>query len=394
MQTKTAKEFDFWDDLVRFCQKLIQTPSISGEESEVARLVQHEMERLSYDEISVDRVGNVIGLIEGDKNKPSICFTAHMDTVPSHDESKWEYPPYSGVIADGYIHGRGAGDVKGPLATQVYVPRVLRKSGVKHGDIYVIEVVHEETGGLGTKYLDEDVKKKIDYVINGEPTSNMIHIGQRGRTEMAVTFQGKSAHASRPWQGKNPFYDVAEFILRLKNLEMSSYGDVKSTVVPTMCKTDTETSNVIPGECMLILDWRDVPSESEFQIMNKVKSILQKGGDVYIREYKLKTYTHLTFPMKRRKLPFSMDESHPLVRAVTDAVRSTLKKEVEIRWWEGATDCGYFAEEQIPIIGFSPSESKYSHTSRERISLQMMREAMECYPAIISNISNLKKRRQ
>ena len=88
---------------------------------------------------------------------------------------------------------------------------------MKHGDIYVVEVVHEETGGLGTKYLDEGVKKEIDYVINGEPTSNMINIGQRGRIEMAVTFQGKSAHASRPWQGMNPFYDVAKFILRLKN---------------------------------------------------------------------------------------------------------------------------------------------------------------------------------
>jgi len=390
---KAPRESDFWPDLIRFCQKLIQTPSASGHEGEVAELVQAEMQKLGYDEIWIDRVGNVIGLVKGDRDKPSICFTAHMDTVPCDDESKWEYPPYSGVIAEGYVHGRGAGDVKGPLAMQVYVPRLLRESDVKHGDIYVVEVVQEEVGGLGSKHLDDDVKDEIDYAINGEPTSNRIHIGQRGRTELVVTLKGKSAHASRPWQGKNPFYDMAKFILKLENLKMTRYDEIESTVVPTLCKTDTETSNVIPGECRLVLDWRDVPIESEAYIMKTMRALLPESGEVQIAEYELKTYTGLTFQMKRRKLPFSIGENHPLVKTVAQAVRSALGKEAEIGWWEGATDCGYFAAAGIPIIGFSPSESKYSHTTRERISLQLMKEALECYPAIISDISKLKKRK-
>jgi putative selenium metabolism hydrolase len=394
MEATMAKRLAFWDDLVRFCQRLIQTPSVSGQEGEVARIIQEEMKKLGYDEVWRDRVGNVIGLLKGDSSKPSVCFTGHMDTVPPGDESRWDYPPFSGAIAEGYIHGRGAGDMKGSLATQIYIPAVLREFGIANGEIgsvYVIDVVQEEKGGLGSMYLDKSIKKEIDYAINGEPTSNMINTGQRGRSEFIVTFKGKSAHASRPWEGINPFYDMARFLLKLDDLEMANYGDLKSTVVPTICKTDTETSNVIPSECTLILDWRDVPGESDVQILNKIKSILPDNGMVHLSEYDLETYTGLTLRMKRRKLPFSVDKGHPEVEAIAEAVRAVLKREVETRWWQGATDCGYFTDEGIPIVGFSPGEPKYSHTSRERISLELMQEAMNCFPAIISNLSKLEK---
>jgi putative selenium metabolism hydrolase len=389
---RMSKELVFWDDFIKFCQRLIQTPSPSGREEEVAQLIQEEMKRLGYDEVWTDQVGNVIGLLKGDRDKPSICFTGHMDTVPISDERGWEYPPYSGTIAEGYLHGRGTCDMKGPLATQVYIPAILRGSKVKHGDLYVIEVIQEEQGGLGSKYLDESVKKKIDYAINGEPTSNMVYTGQKGRAQLLVTFKGKAAHPSQPWLGKNPFYDVGRFLLKLEGLEMASYGELNSTVAPTLCKTDTETSNMIPGECRLILDWRDVPSESEDQIIEKIRGILPESGDVHIEKYDLKTYTGVTLSMKRRKLPFSIDKSHPLVKVAAEAVKSILKKEVEIRWWNGATDCGFFMEAGIPIVGFSPAEVEYAHTNKERISLELMREAMECYPSIIASISTLKKR--
>jgi len=388
------RDFAFWDELVRFCQRLIQTPSLSGREGQVALLIQEEMKKLKYDEIWTDRVGNVIGLLKGNSAMPSMCFTGHMDTVPLGDESKWEYPPYSGTIIDGYIHGRGASDMKGPLATQVYIPAVLREYALEHGNVYVIEVVQEENGGLGSMYLDESVKKEIDYAVIGEPTTgtNTIYIGQKGRIELIITFEGKSAHPALPWLGINPLYDMAKFILRLENMKMESYGELKSTVVPTICKTDTETSNVIPGKCQLTLDCRNAVGESEAQTMNKIKSILTGSSDVNIPEYKLKTYTGISFILKRNKPPFSIAEDHPLVSALADALRSTLNRKVKMCWWGGATDGGYFAEAGIPVVGFSPADEKYDHTNRERVSLESIKEAMKCYPSIISNISKLEKR--
>jgi acetylornithine deacetylase/succinyl-diaminopimelate desuccinylase-like protein len=149
---------------------------------------------------------------------------------------------------------------------------------------------------------------------------------------------------------------------------------------------------MIPGECRLTLDWRDVPGEPEDKIIGKIRSILPENGDVHVEKYDLTTYKGVTVPMKRRKLPFSIDQSHPLVKATAEAIRSVLNRPVEIRWWDGATDCGFFMEAGIPILGFSPAEIEYAHTNRERISLKLMKEAMECYPAIIASISKLEKR--
>ena len=388
--------FTHWDDVVRFCQALIQTPSLPGQEGEVAQLIQEEMKQLSYDEVWTDPVGNVIGLLRGDRDKPSICFTGHMDVVPPGDEKEWEHPPFSGAIADGFIHGRGTCDMKGAVATQVYVPELLRQSGVEHGDIYVIEVVQEEVGGLGSLYLEDDVKNKIDYAINGEPTTNQIYTGQKGRVELVVTFRGKAAHASQPWLGVNPIYDMGRFISKLEDLEenvkIAGEAEAKSTVAPTTCGTDTNTSNMIPGGCRLVLDWRSRPGESETQVLDKVRGLLPESGDAGIQEYELKTYTGLTLSMKRARAPFSIDKIHPLVKATAEAVKATLGGKVEFSTWTGATDCGYFMESGIPILGFSPGDVAYAHTTRERISLGMMEDTMRCYPAIVSNLAKLGKR--
>jgi acetylornithine deacetylase/succinyl-diaminopimelate desuccinylase-like protein len=186
---------------------------------------------------------------------------------------------------------------------------------------------------------------------------------------------------------------MARFLLKLEGFEMASYGDLNSTVVATICKTDTEISNMTPGECKLILDWRDVPGESEDRILEKTRSLLPENGDVHVEKYLLTTYTGVTVPMKRRKLPFSIDKSHPLVKLTAEAVRPILNRDVEILWWNGASDCGFFMEAGIPSIGFGPGEVKYPHTNKEKISLKLMKEAMECYPAIIASISTFGKSR-
>jgi len=381
-----------WEDFISFCQALIQTPSLSGDEGRVARVIKEKMEELPYDDVWIDQVGNVIGLVKGAKDKPAICFTAHMDHVPPGEESDWEYPPYSGVIANGYIHGRGASDLKGPAATQVYIPALLKNSKVEHGDIYIIQVVHEETGGLGSMCLDKEIKEKIDYAINGEPTSNMIHIGHRGRLEIVVIFKGKSFHASIAGQYVNPLYNLAKFLMQLQDLEMAKNNEESSTAVPTICYSSPQTSNVTPNECRLTIDWRNIPGETETQIINRLQKLLPRDAEISIAEYTLKTYTGLNFKMKRCRLPFAIDRNHPFVQTVVKAVESTLNRKVMISRWSCATDCGYFMDEGIPIVGFSPAEAKYMHTTKDRISLKLMEEAMRCYPTIIAFVSRLPKR--
>lgn len=71
----------FENDMVDFARRLIQTKSISGTEGGVAKLYQDEMKKLGYDEVFQDAAGNVIGLIRGDEEGPTIMFNSHMDHV-------------------------------------------------------------------------------------------------------------------------------------------------------------------------------------------------------------------------------------------------------------------------------------------------------------------------
>ena len=77
-------------DLIAFLQKLVQTPSISGQEKEVASLIVKEMERLAYDEVFTDSMGNVVGIIKGGGHGENIMFNGHMDHVDPGRLEAWE----------------------------------------------------------------------------------------------------------------------------------------------------------------------------------------------------------------------------------------------------------------------------------------------------------------
>ena len=119
-----SKEATF-DNALAFAQDLIRIPSPSGREGEVAERVRGEMEALGLEDIRVDDVGNVIGRVPGAGTAPSVLLNCHMDVVAEGDHGEWEHPPFAGAVVDGFLHGRGAMDIKGPLALQTYAAAAL-----------------------------------------------------------------------------------------------------------------------------------------------------------------------------------------------------------------------------------------------------------------------------
>src|SRR5687768_3294766 len=125
---------------LEFLQKLIQTPSLPGQEGTVAAIVLSEMRELGYDETWIDEAGNVVGKIRGRGEAPAVMFNTHLDHVDAGDPAAW--PPYgqpfSGAVHDGKVWGRGSSDIKGPLVAQLYgVARVLQDAERPAGDVYV-----------------------------------------------------------------------------------------------------------------------------------------------------------------------------------------------------------------------------------------------------------------
>ena len=142
-----------FENALAFAADLIRIPGLSGQEEDVARRVREEMEALGLKDIRVDSAGNVIGVAKGRGEAPPALLNSHLDVVAEGDHDEWEVPPFSGEVRNGQLHGRGAMDIKGPLALQTYAAASMM--GEAPGDVIVAHTVFEERGGLGMKRLLE-----------------------------------------------------------------------------------------------------------------------------------------------------------------------------------------------------------------------------------------------
>jgi acetylornithine deacetylase/succinyl-diaminopimelate desuccinylase-like protein len=280
--------------------------------------------------------------------------------------------------------------MKGPLAAMVYAVGALAQRGLRPpGDLYVAAVVQEEVGGLGTQKLVESVHP--DLAVVGEATSNQLARGHRGRIEVVVRVRGRSVHASVPEQGVNPHHVLARFIQRLETLPLAreqTYGG--SSVAPTTYHTDQQSSNVIPGQAWLHLDWRNLPGEGLEEVLAQLQPLLEGClSEVRGSEGELAVFTHdlSTYTGRRETFPalfpsFGLAGDHPLVRQGRRILEGALSRPVEVIVWRFATDGGHLMEAGVPTIGFGPAEAEALHTVGESVPLEMLREGLLGYTAL------------
>ena len=101
------------EQAIKLCQALVQQKSYSGEEDGVVRVLSENMKEMGFDEVTIDKYGNIIGCIKGKRPGKKILFDGHIDTVPVTEAKEWQYPPFAAEIHDGKIYGRGTSDMKG-----------------------------------------------------------------------------------------------------------------------------------------------------------------------------------------------------------------------------------------------------------------------------------------
>jgi putative selenium metabolism hydrolase len=363
------------EGMVDFLQRLIRTPGLPGDEAGTADLVRAEMAALGcYADVDVDAAGNVIGRVAGGSGA-SVMLNTHLDHVDVGDPARWPVPPFEGARQGGAVWGRGAMDIKGPLAAQVYAPAVLRAAGLQPpGELYVTCVVMEEVGGVGAQLLVEDLRPDIAVV--GEATAGRLARGHRGRVELEVTFRGRSAHASAPERGANPHYAAARFLTALEALPMAADPELGgATVAPTLVRTDQVSPNVIPSEMTLTLDWRVVPGEDERAVVERLRPLAEAAcppgisASVGVRRTTWRTYTGLERALPSIAPAFLRGADDPLVLRAGDILAGVSGAPVTTFLWRFATDGGHFHAAGIPTIGYGPGDETLAHTIEERIDL-------------------------
>ena len=390
-----------FDAAVAFAQDLIRIPSLSGAEGELARRVVAEMEALGYDEVWTDELGSVVGVIKGGAG-PAVMLSAHLDMVAAGDPEEWEHPPFDGVIADGRLHGRGAMDIKGPLALQTHVGAAMKDTAA--GDVIVAHPVFEERGGWGMDHLTRpDGGLRPAAVIIGESTDGDIAIGHRGRAEIEITVRGLAGHASAPGRAKNALDALVPLLAGVDALAMRQREDPvlgPASVVATGIEATPASLNVIPDRVTLTLDWRILPTDTEESLLARVRKAIrpwldQDGRGWGTAECRLATerqraWTGVEEERSILSPGFIMDPEHPVVQAAARAVGrrdpqgGASNRPARVRPWTFATDGGWTCGVRgIPTIGFAPGLERHAHTNTERLKLDDARWAYERYLVLV-----------
>ena len=199
-------------DMSRFLRDMISHPSESCEEKEVVMCIKAEMEKLGYDKVEIDGLGNVIGWMgQGEK---IIAIDSHIDTVGIGNINNWEADPYKGYETDDIIYGRGGSDQEGGMASAVYGAKIMKDLGLIPAGYKIMvvgSVQEEDCDGMCWQYIvnkyfpsKEEAQKQIEFVISTEPTDGGIYRGHRGRMEIRVDVKGVSCHGSAPGQAREP----------------------------------------------------------------------------------------------------------------------------------------------------------------------------------------------
>jgi len=386
------------EEVVSFLQELIRCKSTypPGDTREVAdvclkklsdagvraELIYPDQDAKSIFDDNVDNrnIPSVIGTIKGKVEKPVLLLNAHIDTVSVEDPEKWKHDPFSGVVEDGYIYGRGAGDDKGSVAAQVMATVAIARAGIElNGTLMVNPVADEEASAFrGTHWLRDAGYLNPDYLIIGEQTYNRVSVAERAMLWLEVTIKGKAAHGAMPWEGNNAIYRASEFV-RLIDTELAPRLKEKthpylphSTVNVSKINAGIN-SNAVPELCKIMIDRRYIPGETRESVIKEIEDLLVKvSQEKTLFDWEIEINWD-------GGAPVGTDPNELLVQTLLNAVEEITGEKTEPTGYRQGSDGRLFSERGIPIAHFGPSDPAVGHSTDERVSVKQLVDATKVY---------------
>jgi acetylornithine deacetylase len=251
-------------------RQLVDIESVTGNEKAVALFLEDYLRKLGADvqleEAEPDRP-NVLACW----GKPDVVLSTHLDTVPPYFPSRED---------DEFIHGRGSCDAKGILAAQVEAACRLAAEGVR--DVGLLFLVGEERNNAGA-YAANKKKPGARYLINGEPTENLLAVGSKGVLRLEFEAKGKMAHSAYPELGESATEKLVEALHRLRGMKLPEDELLGKTTYNIGILQGGIAPNVIPDSAHAEVMYRLVSSADEVQqaveravgSLVEVKQILQ-----------------------------------------------------------------------------------------------------------------------
>jgi acetylornithine deacetylase/succinyl-diaminopimelate desuccinylase-like protein len=408
----------------------INTVNPPGNERPAAEYLAAYLERAGFEVqllAAAERRPNLVADLPGAGDGPTLCYLGHLDTVLA-DPSEWRHDPWSGAVADGFLWGRGALDMKSQVAAEAVAAASLARAGWRpeNGRLKLVFVVDEETGGeLGARWLTATHPDAVrcEMLINeggGECFELYgrrrygVCCGEKGVFRFTLTARGRAGHASLPRTGDNALLKLGPVLERMAQAESSfAVSDAAAamltrlggdpadpaatlrriaeaepalavivepmlgvTLTPTMAHA-SEKINVIPSRAELKVDCRVPPGLGEEAARRRIEQVLgEQAAQLEIR-------------FTERVVGNQSPVQSPLMEAIeawlaradpdAEAVPVILPGFSDSRWWReafpGCVAYGFFPQRHQTLLESAP----LIHSADERIDVRDLGFAASFY---------------
>ena len=284
---------------------------------------------------------------------PVLCFAGHTDVVPAGPRGKWQSDPFAPTIRDGMLYGRGAADMKGSLAAMVTATeRFVARHPDHRGSIAYLITSDEEGPSInGTVKVVEALEardEKIDWCLVGEPSSNhllgdVVKNGRRGSLGAVLSVRGRQGHVAYPHLARNPVHEVAPALAELAATVWDNGNEFfpQTTFQVSNIHAGTGATNVIPGECEVLFNFRYSTETTHESLRERVQAVLDRHGLDYTIEWTLSG------------LPFLTPRGE-LVDAAQRAIKAVAGIETELSTAGGTSDGRFIAPTGAQVLELGP----------------------------------------
>ncbi|MEM3069915.1 MAG: M20/M25/M40 family metallo-hydrolase [Candidatus Bathyarchaeia archaeon] len=434
MNSIATPSLDVRKEVITLLQDLIRidTTNPPGNEAEAAEYLARTLEGEGFECMVLESApgrGNLITRLEGSEEGPSLLLLSHLDVVAANPD-EWSVNPYSGVIREGYVWGRGALDMKSMVAQEVMVMKLLKRGHLRlRGDVILAATADEEMGGkAGVRWLLENHPESIkaDYVINEGGGYSIpirgrhiftVQVAEKGVNWIRIRAGGRPGHGSVPGAADNAVLRMVEAINRvgrhrsrikaiptarrfinevaskrglpqriltsllfnpiladhildlMKRREPGIAEGLRAMLRTTIAPTIIKggvKENVIPSECEAVLDCRTIPGQSNEDLIREIKGILAGIDKLEIEPIQLDE-------------PSESPIDTPLFNKINETLKELVPNSSIIPFMStGGTDSRHLRRRGSICYGFHPLKTdmpldeiqRMAHGVDERISIE------------------------
>ena len=363
---------------------LISRPSLTPEDSGCQALIAERLSNIGF-EIENMRFGETDNLwARRGSEGPLFTFAGHTDVVPTGPEENWKFPPFEPTIDDGMIYGRGTADMKSSIACMITACERFIKQNQKHNGSIAFLITSDEEGPAhdGTVKVIETLEardEKIDWCLVGEPSStdkvcDVIKNGRRGSLGCTLKVKGKQGHVAYPHLAKNPIHEFAPVLKILTETEWDQGNEFfpPTTFQVSNINSGTGVTNVIPGECEIIFNFRFSTAITDSIIRERVETLLNEHNVEYEINWALSGQAFIT-------------GRGDLVNATQQAIKDICGIDSELSTAGGTSDGRFIAPTGAQVVELGPLNATI-HQVNECVAVDDLEVLSDVYENILKNL--------